>query len=62
MPPSDYTEDTLVQQTTTEYLEKEFGWESVYAYNNLLIRQKLRARFVMEVLISQAFRDLCATY
>ena len=26
-------EDTLVQQTTAEYLEKELGWESVYAYN-----------------------------
>ncbi len=31
---SDYTEDTLVQQTTAEYLEQELGWESVYAYNN----------------------------
>ena len=30
---SDYTEDTLVQQTTTEYLEQQLGWESVYAYN-----------------------------
>lgn len=30
---TDYSEDTLVQQTTTEYLEKELGWESVYAYN-----------------------------
>ena len=30
---SAYTEDTLVQQTTAEYLEKELGWESVYAYN-----------------------------
>lgn len=29
-----YTEDTLVQQTTAEYLEKKLGWESVYAYNN----------------------------
>lgn len=29
-----YTEDSLVQQTTAEYLEKELGWESVYAYNN----------------------------
>jgi len=28
-----YTEDTLVQQTTAEYLEKELGWDSVYAYN-----------------------------
>ncbi|MHB1544461.1 MAG: hypothetical protein ACYCS1_09475 [Gammaproteobacteria bacterium] len=28
-----YTEDTLVQQTTAEYLKRELGWESVYAYN-----------------------------
>ena len=33
MTDSAYTEDTLVQQTTAEYLEKELGWESVYAYN-----------------------------
>ncbi len=24
-----YTEDTLVQQTTAEYLEQELGWQSV---------------------------------
>jgi len=30
---SAYTEDTLVQQTTAEYLEKKLGWASVYAYN-----------------------------
>ena len=34
MTPSLYTEDTLVQQTTAEYLEQELGWESLYAYNN----------------------------
>ena len=34
MSPSSYTEDTLVQQTTAEYLEQQLGWESVYAYNN----------------------------
>jgi len=31
---SSYTEDTLVQQTTAEYLEQQLGWDSVYAYNN----------------------------
>ena len=43
---SEYTEDSLVQQTTAEYLEQQFGWESVYAYNdkdfgqdNLTIRE-----------------------
>ena len=29
-----YTEDTLVQQITADYLEKQLGWKSVYAYNN----------------------------
>jgi len=28
-----YTEDTLVQKTTAEYLEQNLGWDSVYAYN-----------------------------
>ena len=28
-----YTEDTLVQQTTADYLQ-QLGWKSVYAYNN----------------------------
>jgi type I restriction enzyme R subunit len=29
-----YTEDSLVQQTTAEYLEQQLSWRSVYAYNN----------------------------
>ena len=29
-----YTEDTLVQQTTADYLEQQLRWRSVYAYNN----------------------------
>jgi len=29
-----YTEDTLVQQTTAEYLKNQLGWDSVYAYNS----------------------------
>ncbi len=33
MTPRDYTEDTLVQQTTAEYLEEQLGWESLYAHN-----------------------------
>ena len=27
------TEDSLVQKTTADFLEKELGWDSVYAYN-----------------------------
>lgn len=30
---SEYTEDTLVQQTTAEYLHDKLGWDLVYAYN-----------------------------
>lgn len=33
MTPSPYTEDTLVQRTMADYLERRLGWESVYAYN-----------------------------
>ena len=33
MSPTLYSEDTLVQQTTAEYLEERLGWQSVYAYN-----------------------------
>ncbi|MCP5447049.1 MAG: type I restriction endonuclease subunit R [Chromatiaceae bacterium] len=32
--PSNFSEATLVQQTTADYLEMELGWESVYAHNN----------------------------
>ncbi|MCP4410014.1 MAG: hypothetical protein GY807_20170 [Gammaproteobacteria bacterium] len=33
MSPTAYTEDTLVQQTTADYLEQQLGWKSVYACN-----------------------------
>lgn len=29
-----FNEDTLVQQTTADYLRDELGWDSVYAYND----------------------------
>ncbi len=35
MTPTLYTEDTLVQQTTAEFLERELGWESVYAFDEM---------------------------
>ena len=34
MSPATFTEDTLVQQTTADYLEQQLGWESVYAHNS----------------------------
>ena len=33
LPPSDFTEASLVQRTTADYLEQRLGWESVYAHN-----------------------------
>ncbi len=34
MAPGVYSEDTLVQQTTADYLAEALGWTSVYAYND----------------------------
>jgi type I restriction enzyme, R subunit len=31
---SPLNEDTLVQQTTADYLEEQLGWENIFAYNN----------------------------
>ncbi len=31
---SHFSEASLVQQTTADYLERQLGWESVYAYNS----------------------------
>lgn len=55
---NNYSEDTLVQRTTSEYLEQQLGWESIYAYNNedfgpnsLLGRESDR-----EVVLTRTFR------
>ena len=34
MSPNFYTEGTLVQQTTADYLLQQLDWTPVYAYNN----------------------------
>ncbi len=33
MTPPGYSEDTLVQKTTSDYLRNQLGWDSIYAYN-----------------------------
>ncbi len=33
MTPSPYTEDSLAQQTTADYLDQQLDWELLYAYN-----------------------------
>ncbi|MEN8132389.1 MAG: hypothetical protein ABFS45_19865 [Pseudomonadota bacterium] len=51
MSPSSYTEDPLVQQTATDYLEQQLGWKSVYAYNedfgpiNRFVRDSARRQY-----------------
>ena len=59
---SPYTEDTLVQQTTADYLERQLGWESVYAHNHedfgpdsLLGRESDR-----DVVLTRALREKLA--
>ena len=63
MTSSPYTEDTLVQQTTADYLERQLGWESVYAHNHedfgpqsLLGRASDR-----EVVLTRPLRERLAT-
>jgi len=41
---STYTEDTLVQQTTAEYLEQQLGWESVCSTHCDLLLPRLLNR------------------
>ena len=37
-----YSEDNLTQQTLSDYLSDELGWESVFAYNNEVLVRKVR--------------------
>ena len=48
-----YTEDTLVQQTTADFLNKELGWESVYAFQETLGENGLLGR--------QSYKDVILT-
>ena len=36
----DYSEDLLIQKSTAELLEKELGWESVYAFDNEVLGEQ----------------------
>lgn len=60
---SDYTEDTLVQQTTAEYLEQELGWESIYAYHETFGPDGMLGRtsdreVVLEPTLSKKLKEL----
>jgi type I restriction enzyme R subunit len=52
-------EDTLVQQTTADYLENELGWRSVYAYNTESFGPEgtLGRKFDKEVVLTRILGD-----
>ena len=64
MTPAPYTEDTLVQQTTADYLEQQLGWESIYAHNaedfgpNSLLGRASDREVVLPRYLSAALRSL----
>ena len=64
MTPAPYTEDTLVQQTTADYLEQQLGWESIYAHNaedfgpNSLLGRASDREVVLTRYLSVALRSL----
>ena len=64
MTPAPYTEDTLVQQTTADYLDQQLGWESIYTYNvedfgpNSLLGRASDREVVLTRYLSAALRSL----
>ncbi len=58
-----YNEDTLVQQTTADYLRDNLGWESIYAYNqenygeNSLLGRKDRKQIILNRYLEQKLRQ-----
>lgn len=55
---NDYSEDKLVQESTAEFMEKELGWRSVYAFDNEGLGEKslLGRRDYKEVLLVRHFK------
>lgn len=58
-----YTEDTLVQQTTANYLKEQLKWKSVYAYDredygeNSLLGRKDATEIILTRYLKQKLRD-----
>jgi type I restriction enzyme R subunit len=59
-----FDEDTLVQQTTSSFLEQTLGWESIYAYNNedfgpnSLLGRKDQKEVVLTRYLCEALKNL----
>ncbi|NJN82675.1 MAG: type I restriction endonuclease subunit R [Caldilineaceae bacterium] len=64
LPPSNFSEDTLAQQTTADYLHDQLGWESVYAFDaegfgpDSLLGRSSRREVVLTRYLGQALRKL----
>ena len=52
-----YSEDQLIQRSTAEFLEKELGWKSVYAFDQETLA-KLGQEFSKEVHLLTAKKRL----
>ena len=59
----DYSEDRLIQKSTAEFMERELGWKSVYAYDQEVMGQNgtLGRSNYREVLLVRHFRS-CRRY
>ena len=59
----DYSEDQLIQKSTAEFLEKELGWKSVYAFDKemLGVNGTLERTSYHEVLLTGRFRKALKT-
>ena len=58
----DYSEDQLIQRSAAEFLEKELGWISVYAFDKEVLGTDgmLGRTSYQEVLLTRHFRKAFA--
>ena len=54
----EYSEDLLIQKSTAELLEKELGWQSVYAYDSEVLGEQgtLGRKTQSEVVLTRHLR------
>ena len=54
----EYSEDQLIQKSTAELLEKELGWQSVYAYDSEVLGEQgtLGRKAQSEVVLTRHLR------
>ena len=59
----DYSEDQLIQKSTADFMEKELGWTSIYAYDKEVLGPNgtLGRKSYHEVLLLRHFRKALKT-